>query len=79
MVDIYTHDFKFQLGDGGQFIEGEVEFDTDGKVSYKMTSLSEPIRANTLKKFNELCELMRTIFVEYGGIKMIRFKEKGQT
>ena len=78
-MDIYTHDFKVKLGDGGQFIEGEIEFNTDNKISYKMTSWSEPIRAETLKSFNEICETIRVMFEQYGGIKIIRFKEKGQT
>ena len=73
---MYTHEFKFQLGDGGQFIEGEIEFDTDNKISYKMDSFSEPIKAETLKKFDEVCELIRTVYEQFGGIKLIRFKLK---
>ena len=76
MADPYTHDFKFQLGDGGQFVEGDIEFNTDGKVSYKITSISEPVLDTTLQRFSEVAELMRQIFHEFGGLKLIRFKLK---
>jgi len=78
MADIYTHDFKFQIGDGGQFIEGEIEFNTDGKVSYKMDKFSEPIKAETLAYFNEITELIKKIFhaTDPKGIKLIKFKKK---
>ena len=76
---MYTHDFKFKIGDGGQFIEGEIGFEADGTVSYKMTSFSEPIKSTTFKKFDVLASLIKEIYTEFGGFKMIRFKEKGQS
>jgi len=76
MADQYTHEFKFQLGDGSQFVEGEIEFNTDGKVSYKVDAWSQPIGEETLRQFNEVCQLMKSLFAEFGGIKLIRFKVK---
>jgi len=76
MADGLTHDFKFQIGDGGQFIEGDIEFNTDGKISYKITSWSEPVKDTTLQRFSEVAELMRQIFHEFGGLKLIKFKLK---
>lgn len=75
--EIYTHTFKFQLADGGQFLEGQIEFNVDGKVSYKMESWSEPIQSETLTYFDRVTELLKEIFhgVEPKGIKLIRFKK----
>lgn len=78
VLDQYTHNFKFQIGDGGQYLEGEIEFNTDGKVSYKMSNWSEPIKNGTLGYFTELTELLKKIFhgTDPKGIKLIRFKIK---
>ena len=76
-MDIFTHDFKFEVGaSADQFLSGEVEFNTDGKVSYNVTESSTPLKKETLEHFNSLMELLREIFVEFGGIKRIRIIAK---
>ena len=70
----YTHSFTFKVGDGGQFMEGDIEFSDDGSVNYKMTSFSEPIKSTTFDRFREVAEAVKKIYAEFGGFKMIRFK-----
>ena len=77
MIDGYTHRFKFSVGDGGHFIKGYVEFDTDEKVSYKVTSWSEPLQKDVLDNFSELTELIRKIFYTYKDIQEIKFTKIG--
>jgi hypothetical protein len=74
-MDLYTHTFEFKIGDGGKFLTGDIEFDTDNKVSYRFKTFSEPINEDTLAYFTELGQLCKKIFHESGGIKMIRIKE----
>ena len=73
--DPYTHTFKFALGDGS-FIEGDCEFNTDGKASFKMDSWSEPIPLETIDDFQELMWLVKNIFENSSGVKKIVIKEK---
>jgi len=72
----YTHKFKFQIGDGGSFIEGYIEFNTDGKVSYRLDESSQPLGNEALKDFCALTELLKTIYHKHGGIKLIKFIDK---
>lgn len=76
MPDQYTHNFEFKVGDGGKFLEGEIEFNTDGRVSYRFSSISEPIQLDVLRDFIDLTELLKRIFVSMDGIKKIEFTEK---
>jgi hypothetical protein len=40
-MDPYTHNFEFAVGSSGeQWIKGKCEFDTDGKMTYKITDSS---------------------------------------
>jgi hypothetical protein len=75
-MDQYTHEFKFQLGDGGKFIEGEIEFDTDNKASFKITSWSEPIPAEFMQDFITVMEDARLLYEKYTDIKLIKIKKK---
>lgn len=79
MAEPYTHNFKFSLGDGGKFITGEIEFNQDGKMSFRMDTWSEPIDEDSLAAFKELTTLLKKIFYEFGGIKKIVVKEKSQS
>ena len=74
-VDGYTHNFEFKIGDGGRFLVGKIEFNLDGKVSFKMTQWSEPIQQEVLQDFIDLTELLKRIFHSHTGIKEIKFKE----
>ena len=75
MIDTYTHTFKFYLGDGS-FIDGECEFNTDGKASFKIKTWSEPLPLETLQEFENVVEMIKDIYTSNGGIKKIVFKEK---
>jgi len=74
VVDPYTHTFKFELD--GVFIRGEVEFNTDGKASFKMTEWSEPLPLDTLGEFKKLMTQIKNIYTANGGVKKIIIKEK---
>lgn len=77
MPNPFTHNFKFQIGeDGSKFIEGETEFDLDGKVSHNLKQSSVPLQADTLQLFVDLFGLLQRIFKESGGIKLIKVKKK---
>ena len=74
-IDQYTHKFEFKVGDGGKYIDGDIEFNTDGKVSYRMKNWSEPIQEQTLQDFLDLTVILKRIFHTHEGIKEIKFKE----
>lgn len=74
----YTHKFKFQIGDGGRFLNGLIEFNEDQKVSYKIQEWSEPLEKDVLDDFTALTELLKTIFHKHGGIKLIKFTDKDE-
>jgi len=74
----YTHRFKFQIGDGGSFVEGLIEFNEDDKVSYKIETISEPLQKEVLDDFTALTELLKTIYKKHGGIKLIKFINKDE-
>lgn len=76
-IDVYTHNFSFEVDSaGGQFIKGEVEFDTDGKVSFKIKDSSSPLQAETLSLFTNLFEYLKKIYDLTGGIVMIKVSNK---
>ena len=70
----YTHTFEFEIDD--LEINGEIEFNTDGVMSYKT---NEPIDGITLKKANRFHALLRefkNVFDCFGGIKKIKLEIK---
>lgn len=73
-IDPYTHDFRFEIG--GQFIRGEVEFDTDKKMSFSMKEWSTPLDADNLEKFNKFMDLLKIFFEGVGEIKVIGVRQK---
>jgi len=72
----FTHRFNVQFGTGGQFIQGLIEFNADGKVSYSLNESSIPLDNGVLRDFTELTELLKRIFHSHGGIKLIKFADK---
>ena len=74
-IDPYTHTFKFVLGDSS-YIEGECEFDTDCKASFRMKLWSEPLPLETIDEFRKIVHLIKKIYENNSGIKKIIFKEK---
>ena len=74
MPDQYTHDFKFELE--GSFINWEVEFNSDGKASFKMTEWSEPLSLDVLTEFKKLMTMIKEFYMSNHGVKKILIKEK---
>jgi len=62
MAEQYTHDFKFQIGeDGSKFINGEIEFNSDGKVSFKIKDWAEPLLKEDLERFTYIVDHLKNI------------------
>lgn len=76
-VEPYTHDFIYRLGDGGSYIIGEVEFNKDRKVSYRINLWSEPIQHEIMEAFVEFIARVKLRFDTFGGIKHVEITEKG--
>lgn len=82
-MDPFTHSFKWEIkvGDNLQFIRGDIEFNTDGKVSYKLTQTSPRLEKEVMDYFQRYTELMKEVF-EYthatnGEIIKINLKTNG--
>jgi len=75
MLDQYTHTFSFELGDDS-YLNGECEFNTDGKASFKIKTFSEPLPLETIQEFENVVELIKSIYESNGGINKIVFKKK---
>jgi len=77
MTDQFTHNFNFEVDDaGGQFIKGDVEFNTDGKVSFKIQNSATPLKRETLALFVEFLDYIYKIFEKTGGISSIKVVKK---
>ena len=78
--EIFTHTFEIELkADGSQFIKGEIEFNVDGKVSFKIDESSIPFSRGAMKKFMALCDICQNIFYDLEGIKRIEIVQKPPT
>jgi len=76
MADQYTHNFVFSTSDGGKFLKGECEFNTDNKLSFKFNSFSEPISEDTIGLFTEFMGLCHKIFNSEEGIVKLSINKK---
>ncbi len=75
--DPYTHNFKYFIGVNGQNrIEGDCEFDSDQKMTFKITDTSDPFPLETLNSFMELMNLLKKLYDSSGGFKQISIKSK---
>ena len=72
--DPYTHEFKFEVDNS--FIYGEVEFNTDGKVSFKIENTSIPLPKEILNEFVKLMEMVQSIYKTEGEVKKIVIKKR---
>jgi hypothetical protein len=72
-MDQYTHRFTFKVGDdSGKFIDGKVEFDTDHKMTFKITNISEPLQQEVLQSFTDLMDHLHKLYDSFGGIQEIK-------
>ena len=77
MDDPYTHSFKFYIGKNGENrVEGDCEFDSDQKMTFKVENTSDPLPVETLNSFNELMNLIKKIYDDSGGVDKIIIKTK---
>jgi len=77
MSPLFTHTFEIGLkADGSQFLQGEVEFNEDGEVSFKIEECSIPLAKKTTDYFNEIMSLLQRIYYGNGGIKRIEIIQK---
>jgi len=72
---MYTHDIKFQLGDGSDYLNAELGV-SDGKLIYKFTGTSQPIKNELIEDFLEFTEHVRLMSVKYGGVKNVSITKK---
>ena len=75
LIDQYTHNFIYRLGER-QFILGECEFNKDKKVSYRITSWSEPIDHQFLIDFTQFMDRLKLRFDEWKEIKHVEIIKK---
>lgn len=73
-MDPYTHKFIFNIND--KEVKGECELNTDGLVSYDITSTSKPMPAQTMKDFTEWMDLMHRFYKTSGEIVQVQIKKK---
>lgn len=71
----YTHDVKFRLGDGSSFMDGELGIEA-GELVYKITSTSQPLKANLIDDFRQFTDHVKKMALEYGGLKEVSIKKK---
>ena len=74
MADQYTHTFDFTVR--SKFIRGEVEYNTDGAMSYKITQVSDPFSNDFLHMFQQFMEYFFILYNQEGDIKLIKVKRK---
>ena len=71
----YTHTFIFKLGDGSNYINGELGIE-EGELVYKVTGTSQPLKANLIDDFRYFTDQVKDMALEYGGLKEVSVKEK---
>lgn len=74
MADPYTHEFKFETD--GQYLRGEIEYNTDEKTTYRVNEMSHTMYGDLLDLFKEFIMLSEKIFRTVGELKVIRIKKK---
>ena len=63
MADFYTHKFVFKLD--GNYIKGDIEFNTDDVASFHIKEISEPMNADILKSFYEYVVWCKGVYHEF--------------
>jgi len=69
----YTHDFE--LKSNSHTISGEVEFNTDGKMSYN-PSAGVAMELTESKAFHDLLAAWKEVFDAFGGIDKIELTSR---
>lgn len=74
MAAHYTHSFQFKMGN--QDIEGEVEFNQDGILSYKTDNPIANLTLQQAEVLNRLFTQLKEVFNAYGSIIKIKVEKK---
>ena len=71
---IYTHDYKIKFGDFK--MEGECEFNTDGRSSFKSKEALTNLDTEQAHRVSHFFVELKKIFDKFGSIKQIKIGEK---
>ncbi len=71
---MYTHTFEFSSD--GTTIEGEVEFNVDGRVSYKTSAALPNLTLQQASAFNGIVKAAKDFFDAYGALNKIKIETK---
>ena len=73
MENPFTHDFELKFD--GEEIGGEIEFNTDGRVSYDFIE-SPRMELEEVALINQLFAVIQQLFLLKGGLEKIEITEK---
>jgi hypothetical protein len=71
---VYTHAFEIEVG--SQAINGEIEFNIDGIMSFKTDSPLEGLTLQQIRTVNNLLECFKNLHDSFEGITKIKVEEK---
>ena len=77
-LDQMTHSFEISLGatvGNKETIQGFVEFNTDGEVSFEIDEISKPITPEAMRHFTELMDLMKKFHDVHGGVVRVEIQK----
>ena len=72
-MTIYTHEFKFKLGE--LELEGEMEFNTDGQASW-LPDVPTPLTVGQQECLTRFLSELKRMFDKFGSITKIKINEK---
>lgn len=72
--EIYTHEFNFEID--GQYLRGELEFNTDGKTTAKIHQMTPMLYLDTISAFKEFVDVATKIYNDNHGFTTLRIKKK---
>lgn len=73
MSSTFTHTFKIHVG--GQIIEGDMEFNEDGVMSYRTTVPAENMTLAQSQVLNELFSRLKDVFNTFGSIEKVEIEK----
>lgn len=73
--DNFTHKFSLDFGEGN-YIKGQIEFDTDHKTSFKIIKMPEYCSEELMGIFMKWVADVKTLYRKHGDIKEIKLIKK---
>ena len=74
MGDLYTHTYEFDFG--GTFLKGEIEFDTDNKMTFNIKQSGDPMPSEVYDYCLQLLELIKKIYDSKNTLNLVKIKLK---